>query len=145
MNSSIYTDVVEWMAKIVKPQKSLNGVSICPYAKNASWSIVECEKMFIDVDKCHQEVTIFVFPKKISKSGLETYALKLKKQYPEFVFLPDHRQAKTKMKNILTGNGKHNLLLVQQRKKLNGARKNLAKGSYYNNMTVEYKNKLFDY
>jgi hypothetical protein len=145
MNSSIYTDVVEWMAKIVKPQKGFNGVAICPYAKNASWSIVECEGMNIDVDQCQQEVTIFVLPKKISKSRLETYASKLKKQYPEFVFLPDHRQAKTKMKNITTSNGKHNLLLVQQRKKLNDARKNLDKGSYYNNMTVEYKNKLFDY
>tara|TARA_R110000868_G_scaffold165918_6_gene399583 strand:- start:46 stop:483 length:438 start_codon:yes stop_codon:yes gene_type:complete len=145
MNSSIYTDVVEWMAKIVKPQKGFNGVAICPYAKNASWSIVECEGMNIDVDNCQQEVTIFVLPKKISKSRLETYASKLKKQYPEFVFLPDHRQAKTKMKNITTSNGKHNLLLVQQRKKLNDARKNLDKGSYYNNMTVEYKNKLFDY
>ena len=145
MNSSIYTDVVEWMAKIVKPQKGFNGVAICPYAKNASWSIVECEEMNIDVDNCQQEVTIFVLPKKISKSRLETYASKLKKQYPEFVFLPDHRQAKTKMKNITTSNGKHNLLLVQQRKKLNDARKNLDKGSYYNNMTVEYKNKLFDY
>ena len=145
MNSSIYTDVVEWMAKIVKPQKSFNGVAICPYAKNASWSIVECEGMNIDVDQCQQEVTIFVLPKKISKLGLETYASKLKKQYPEFVFLPDHRQSKTKMKNITTSNGKHNLLLVQQRKKLNDARKNLDKGSYYNNMTVEYKNKLFDY
>ena len=145
MNSSIYTDVVEWMAKIVKPQKGFNGVAICPYAKNASWSIVECEGMNIDVDNCQQEVTIFVLPKKISKSRLETYASKLKKQYPKFVFLPDHRQAKTKMKNITTSNGKHNLLLVQQRKKLNDARKNLDKGSYYNNMTVEYKNKLFDY
>ena len=145
MNSSIYTDVVEWMAKIVKLQKGFNGVAICPYAKNASWSIVECEGMNIDVDQCQQEVTIFVLPKKISKSRLETYASKLKKQYPKFVFLPDHRQAKTKMKNITTSNGKHNLLLVQQRKKLNDARKNLDKGSYYNNMTVEYKNKLFDY
>ncbi len=64
MNSSIYTDVVEWMAKIVKPQKGFNGVAICPYAKNASWSIVECEGMNIDVDQCQQEVTIFVLPKK---------------------------------------------------------------------------------
>ena len=41
MNSSIYTDVVEWMAKIVKPQKALGNVSICPYAKKASRAIVE--------------------------------------------------------------------------------------------------------
>ena len=49
MNSSIYTDVVEWMAKIVKPQKALGNVSICPYAKKASWAIVECNKIDIDI------------------------------------------------------------------------------------------------
>ena len=68
MNSSIYTDVVEWMAKIVKPQKALGDISICPYAKKASWAIVECNKIDIDINHCHQEVTIFVLPKSISNS-----------------------------------------------------------------------------
>ena len=117
MNSSIYTDVVEWMAKIVKPQKALGDISICPYAKKASWAIVECNKIDIDINHCHQEVTIFVLPKSISKTKLEAYALECKKKYPTFVFLPDHKTAKTKLKNLSTGNGKHNLLLVQRRKK----------------------------
>ena len=145
MNSSIYTDVVEWMAKIVTPQKELNGVAICPYAKKASWSIVECEKMDINVNQCQQEVTIFVLPAKMSKLKLEALTVELKQKHPQFVFLPDHKNAKTKMKNFSTGNGKHNLLLVQQRKKLNVARKNLAKGNYYKNMSEKYKNKLFSY
>ena len=81
MNNSIYTDVVEWMAKIVKPQKALGNVSICPYAKKASWAIVECEDMKIDVKQCHQEVTIFVLPKSISKAKLESYVLNLKKNH----------------------------------------------------------------
>ena len=145
MNSSIYTDVVKWMAKIVKPQKALGNISICPYAQKASWAIVECENMKIDVEQCHQEVTIFVLPKSMSKAKLESYALDLKKKYPTFVFLPDHKQANTKLKNVSTGNGKHNLLLVQRRKKLDGARKNLAKGKYYDNMSEDYKKKLFSY
>jgi len=145
MNNSIYTDVVEWMAKIVKPQKALDNVSICPYAKKASWAIVECEDMKIDVKQCHQEVTIFVLPKSISEAKLESYVLNLKKKHPTFVFLPDHKKANTKLKNVSTGNGKHNLILVQHRKKLDGARKNLAKGKYYDNMSDEYKKKLFSY
>lgn len=145
MNNSIYTDVVEWMAKIVKPQKTLGNVSICPYAKKASWAIVECEDMKIDVKQCHQEVTIFVLPKSISKAKLESYVFNLKKKHPTFVFLPDHKKANTKLKNVSTGNGKHNLILVQHRKKLDGARKNLAKGKYYDNMSNEYKKKLFSY
>lgn len=133
------------MAKIVKPQKALGNISICPYAKKASWAIVECEKMNIDIDKCHQEVTVFVLPKSISEAKLETYVLELKEKYPAFVFLPDHKKAKTKLKNISTSNGKHNLILVQQRKKLDNARKNLAKGKYYDNMSNDYKKKLFGY
>ncbi len=145
MNNSIYTDVVEWLAEIVKPQKTLGNVSICPYAKKASWAIVECEDMKIDVKQCHQEVTIFVLPKSMSKVKLESYVLTLKKKHPTFVFLPDHKKAKTKLKNISTGNGKHNLILVQHRKKLDNARKNLAKGKYYDNMSEDYKKKLFSY
>ena len=110
-----------------------------------SWAIVECEKMNIDVEQCHQEVTIFVLPKSISKAKLESYALDLKKKHPTFVFLPDHKKANTKLKNISTGNGKHNLILVQRRKKLDVARNNLAKGKYYDNMSDDYKKKLFSY
>ena len=145
MNNSIYTDVLEWMAEIVKPQKKLGNISICPYAKKASWAIVECEDKKIDVNQCHQEVTIFVLPKSMSKAKLESYALDLKKKHPTFVFLPDHKKANTKLKNLSTGNGKHNLILVQRRKKLDIARNNLAKGKYYDNMSEDYKKKLFSY
>jgi hypothetical protein len=143
MNNSIYTDVAEWLAEIVKPRKQLNGLSICPYAEKSSWEVI-CDQD-VDVKLCTQDVTIFVLPRQMSKKKMEQYAQQLKQKHHTYVFLPDHKDANTRIKNIATGNGKHNLMLVQKRKKLDTARRVLEKRSYYDYMDAEYKKKLFDY
>jgi len=143
MNNSIYSDVAKWLAKIVKPRKQLNGHSICPYAEKGSWEVI-CDQN-VDVNLCSQDVTIFVLPRQMSKKKMEQYAQQLKLKYSNYVFLPDHKDANTKIKNIATGNGKHNLMLVQKRNKLDIARRVLEKKNYYDHMDSDYKNKLFNY
>jgi len=91
-------------------------------------------------------VCIFVVPDSISKTRLNNYCKKLKKQYPDYVWLPDHRTANTKIAGYSTGNGKYNLILAQKRKDLMLARNYLKqKTSYYTKWTKKYQKEIFSY
>lgn len=145
MNTSIYSFIENWITKISQPRKELAGESLCPFAKKAKWDFYLMTENKIDIKLCKKEITIFCLLPTISKLALETYVRNLNDLYPKFVFLPDHKNANTKIKGIKTGNGKHNLVLVQKRKKLESARKVLDKKDYYKNLTESYKRKLFSY
>ena len=89
---------------------------------------------------------IFVVPDSISKTRLNNYCKKLKKLYPDYVWLPDHKKANTKIAGYSTGNGKYNLILAQKRKDLTLARKTLERNtSYYDNLSKKYKKELWSY
>ena len=145
MNTSIYSFIENWITKISQPRKELAGESLCPFAKKARWDFYLMTENKIDIKLCRKEVTIFAMLPNMTQNELEKYVRKLNDLYPKFVFLPDHKNANTKIKGISTGNGKHNLILVQKRKKLESARKVLGKKDYYKNLTESYKRKLFSY
>lgn len=145
MNKSIYSFVQDWVAKVSLPRTELQGQSLCPFAKKAKWDFYLLNKFSLDISLCKKEVTIFALLGTISKMKLEKYVKQLKAQHPKYVFLPDHKNANTKIKGIATGNGKYNLILVQKRRKLTSARKYLTKKKYYENVSKSYKNKLFSY
>ena len=134
-----------WIKHISQPRKELDDFSVCPFAKKAKWDCYPIVDSKIDIKLCKKEVTIFVLLEEVSKFQLEKIARQLNKQYPKFVFLPDHQTANTKIKGIATGNGKLNLILAQKRRKLESARKVLDKKGYYKNLTSDYKKKLFGY
>lgn len=145
MNTSIYSFIESWIAKISKPRKELGGIALCPFAKKAKWDFYLMSDLEIDIKLCRKEVTIFAVLPNTTIHQLDQYVRKLNDLYPKFVFLPDHKNANTKIKGIPTGNGKYNLILVQKRKKLETARKVLNKKDYYKNLTESYKRKLFSY
>ena len=89
---------------------------------------------------------IFVVPDSISKTKLNNYCKKLKKLYPDYIWLPDHKKANTKIAGYSTGNGKYNLILAQKRKDLLLARNTLKqKTSYYEKWTKKYQKQIFSY
>ena len=145
MTESLHSFIETWIKRISQPRAELGGLSLCPFAKKARWDFYLMSENQVDIKLCKKEVTIFAMLPTMSKSKLEAYVDKLNDLYPKYVFLPDHKDANTKIKGIATGNGKHNLILVQKRKKLQSARKVLNKQNYYKNLTETYKNKLFSY
>lgn len=145
MIESLHSFIETWIKRISTPRPELGGLSLCPFAKNANWDFYLMGENKIDIKLCQKDVTIFVMLPTITTNKLEEYVDKLNVLYPDYVFLPDHKNANTQIKGIATGNGKHNLILVQKRKKLQSARNNLHKKDYYKNLTETYKNKLFSY
>lgn len=145
MDHSIYLDIANWIAKISVPKEELGGMAVCPFASRVKFDLIVQNNDDIDVEFCKKPVTIFVLPKKLTKNKLNNIAKKYNSKYPKFIFLPDHKDANTTIKNIPTGNGIHNLILVQYRKKLNQSRKELSKQKYYDNLTKKFKKILFSY
>ena len=118
MTTSIYSHVAKWIKKISIIHEKLNDNSICPYAKKAKWHIVQSSDLDVDPDLIKKQVCIFVVPHSISKTKLNNYCKKLKKLYPDYIWLPDHKKANTKIAGYSTGNGNYNLILAQKRKDL---------------------------
>ena len=146
MTSSIYTDITEWIKKVSVAHEKLGNKSICPFAKNAKFQIIQVAALDVDPVLIKKEVCIFVVPNNITKSKLEKYCKKASQQYPEFIFLPDHKKANTKIAGLSTVNGKYNLVLAQKRKSLTRARQSLQKNtSYYDNLSKKYKKELWSF
>ena len=146
MTSSIYTDITQWIKKVSVVHEKLGKKSLCPFAKNAKFQIIQVSALDVDPVLIKKEVCIFVVPNNITKSKLETYCKKASQQYPEFIFLPDHKKANTKIAGLSTGNGKYNLVLAQKRKSLTRARQSLQKNtSYYYNLSHKYKKELWSF
>ena len=146
MTTSIYSHVAKWIKKISIVHEKLDGNSICPYAKKARWHVVQSSDLDVDPVLIKKQVCIFVVPDSVSKTRLNNYCKKLKKLYPDYVWLPDHKTANTKIAGYSTGNGKYNLILAQKRKPLTLARKTLERNtSYYDNLSKKYKKELWSY
>ena len=146
MTTSIYSHVAKWIKKISIVHEKLDDNSICPYAKKARWHIVQTSDLDVDPVLIKKQVCIFVVPDSVSKTRLNNYCKKLKKLYPDYVWLPDHKTANTKIAGYSTGNGKYNLILAQKRKPLTLARKTLERNtSYYDNLSEKYKKELWSY
>ena len=146
MTSSIYTDITQWIKKVSVVHEKLGNKSICPFAKNAKFQIIQVSALDVDPVLIKKEVCIFVVPDNITKLKLEKYCKKARKQFAEYIFLPDHKKANTKIAGLSTGNGKYNLILAQKRKPLTSARKFLERNtSYYDNLSEKYKKELWSY
>ena len=82
----------------------------------------------------------------ITTPKTEKYCKKASQQFAEYIFLPDHKKANTKIAGLSTGNGKYNLILAQKRKPLTLARKTLERNTlYYDNLSEKYKKELWSY
>ena len=146
MTSSIYTDITRWIKKVSEVHEKLGNHSMCPFAKNARYHIIQASALDVDPVLIRKEVCIFIMPDKITKSRLQNYCKKISKKYPEYIFLPDHKKANTKMGGMSTGNGKYNLVLAQKRKSLTMASQSLQKNtSYYDNLSKKYKKELWSF
>jgi hypothetical protein len=144
-DEQIKKDIHDWATYVGLPQASLNGLSICPFAKanmelydvqiiNDTTSIIPPDKEF--------ELIIYVIKSDITVEELNEACSKLKQQYPLLEYLPDHSTRDTYISDVQTNNKKHNLILCQPIDKLIAARKKLAKTNYYNFWDIEYLNEI---
>jgi hypothetical protein len=130
-------DIPEWINAISKPQEKIGNHAICPFAKLANrFEVIKVEKDIIPPQRDF-EVVIFLLGE-ISILDLHEKCEELNLKYPEFVFLPDHKDNHTFINGVQTKNGKNNLIHCQPKNKLREARKALNKTNYYSFWDEKY-------
>ena len=140
----------DWFDFIQKPNKSFDNMPPCPFAKSAfqrkKIEIVEYKNMLTVIEYMmkpwEKEVVIFVL-QDYGAAYLQWLAIKLGIMYPDFIFLEDHPDLEENIDGQIMNSGKV-LLLVQERKELEEARKDLMKTKYYDKWTLELKQRIFN-
>jgi hypothetical protein len=134
----INIDIINWINRLDSPQKSIGNHSICPYAKSSTYKIIETRLDKIsDVDES-VDVIIYKVEDNVTLEQLNNQCKTLNAAYRHLIFLPDHKDKKTYIKEAQTNNGKYNLILCQKREKLEKFRMSLMKTDYYNYWDDEY-------
>ena len=130
-------DIADWITRISQPTNKLGNMSVCPFAKNADYSLVETNGCGI-VPPEDFELVIYKLPDNCTQEEINAIAYEYNRLYPLMVFLPDHKDNDTFINGVQTNNGKYNLILCQWRDKLDIARTKLKKTNYYTFWTEDY-------
>jgi len=144
---NVYDDLQSWLERIKKPQKKLDGFSICPFAKLLP-HIVICDKLDSKTIESNLSTSLTIFLEKQNKTSFEelkNLCIKLNLKHKDYTFLPDHPDHVTTIQNIPTGNGKYPLIIMQSKKELMHARASLNKSSYYSYWSDEYLEEIKGY
>lgn len=130
--------IEEWIKRITQPRTELGGMSVCPYAKGAEYTLIESDGSDIDPPPWDFELIIYKLPDDYSVDSVTAIADEYNKVYTDLVFLPDPKDKDTYINGVQTNNGKYNLILCQWRDNLNKAREKLANTSYYTHWSEDY-------
>ena len=141
----------KWILEFLsQPQKILNDMPPCPFAKKA---YLENKVKIIEVTDYVNEITdhlntwddtfevmIFVCPSGIDAINFlkEVELLNTKFMPNNLVLLEDHIEVEERIHDLVFNNGKYNLVLAQRKDKLNEASDKLHKTSYYKNWSNDY-------
>lgn len=136
-------DIENWINRTIETQPLLGNFPICPFARKASYTIIELLNIDTPLEFIDYEVIIYKLSDNYTFKDLVDIADMYNKQYLEYVFLPDGNRY-TEINGVQTNNGKHNLLLCQKREKLNQARKKLFQTNYYEYWNKEYLKEILN-
>ena len=136
--------IENWVECLSVKHIVLGGFSVCPFAKNAEYEIIETDGSNIDPPPWAFDLIIYVLPDMWSQEELFELADVYNKMYPDLIFLPDYKDRHTEIKGVQTNNGKYNLLLCQWRDELNLAREKLAKTDYYSYWDENYLKEILN-
>ena len=137
MHSEIKKNILKWIRKVSKVRKELGNFSICPFATNSKYLIVECPaNEIVPVDG--YQVIIYVIENFFNLSEVQDWVNIYNQKYSDWKFFEDCASYDTYIKNIKTNNGLYNLILSQPKKELSEFRKKLVKTNYYSNWNKDY-------
>jgi len=129
----VRSDIDEWINRITCPRKELGGHAICPFASK-KYTLSDG----FDVPETIKSVHICVLSKRLKQGELKRICNRLNEHHDDLVFLPDHKKNTGNINGLLTGNGKHNLILIQPKRKLTETRKTLVESDYYSYWSKKY-------
>ena len=136
--------ITDWIERLAKPREELGGMSVCPFAKNSDYSIVETDGSDINPPPWDFELIIYKLPDEYSIDELAELATEYNDIFPEMIFLPDHKDRETFINGIQTNNSVHNIILCQWRDNLEKARSKLKNTTYYSHWADEYLKEILE-
>lgn len=137
----IEVKVDEWVRRLTKPRRKMGGLSICPFAKTAKYTVIESDISDISpVDGV--DVAIFVIINDVTFDELVDWRNALNRKYKDYIFLEDHKDDPTFIKGIQTNFNEGNLILCQEREGLLRARNTLSKTEYYEYWSTEMHRRI---
>jgi hypothetical protein len=142
---AIVEDITNWV-KHVSSTKTSNGWPICPYAQNAlvnkrlrifHYNFIMLDKIVDDFLQDQEPFKVWVF---ICDPTLDIQAeaKTLNAWYHRTVWLWDKAQDSGEIDGTPTGNGKYDVMLLQDRDELQRMSDNLREKEYYSNWSPEY-------
>lgn len=137
-------EIKEWVSRISKPTAALGGLSVCPFAKGAEYSVYKTDGSDISPPPWDFELIIYVLPEHYIEKEVIDIAAEYNKIYPDLVFLPDPKDRYTEINGVQTSNGIHNIILCQWRDNLNKARDKLKKTNYYTYWAEDYLKEILE-
>jgi hypothetical protein len=136
--------IEEWIKRISTPLDKLDGFSVCPFAKNANYLIYNTDGKNISIPTSNFDLIVYILPTDYSENEVISIASECNKIYLEMVFLPDPKNKYTEINSVQTNNGKYNIILCQNRNKLDNARNKLKNTSYYSFWSEEYLKEILN-
>ena len=146
----ITSQIETWITTVLDtPNSKFGNLPPCPYAKKAWVEGNVSVKMFDDVQSFtpqdwDKEVNIYVMNPWISSELLSEMAKNYNNMYSDYLFLEEHPDLIEDVGGFVVNQGKLILLIVQDRKPLEEARKKLQETNYYENWTPEMKKRIIE-
>ena len=146
----ITSQIETWITTVLDtPNSKFGNLPPCPYAKKAWVDGNVSIKMFDDVQSFtpqdwDKEVNIYVMNPWISSELLSEMAKNYNNMYSDYLFLEEHPDLIEDVGGFVVNQGKLILLIVQDRKPLEEARKKLQETNYYENWTSEMKKRIIE-
>lgn len=138
IKTSTQTVIENWVNRISKKNEKIGSHRICPFATRPH--LVSVKKLCLEnVAPMDTQVTVFMEESVCSTyDDLVQLCNKLKNNYPNFVFLPDHPHRPSYIDDVETGNGVYPCIIAQTKEELETARRALQKTDYYTYWNPEY-------
>lgn len=145
----MHDDIESWIIDVLsKPEKVFANLPPCPFAKKA-WldnkvdvkEFISFEQLEIDIQNL-KEVMIFRF-KDITAKEIRDIVKDYNQKYPNLLFLEEHPDLVESFGGLVVNHGTA-MIIVQDRKELEDARKQLQRTGYYNNWSEELKDRILN-
>ncbi len=146
--------IEDWILDFLsKPNAVFDNLPPCPYAKRA-WldgnvevkEFDSFQSMRKDLAEWDKEVIIYLFQSAVLPrcNELEILAASFNEQYPDFLFLEESPDLVEDVGGVIVNQGELCMMIVQKRKEVEEARKELQKTGYYDNWSSEMKERIID-
>lgn len=135
--------ILNWIRKVSEIREELKGFSICPFASNSNFKIIECSASEIEPIDGFQ-VIIYIIEDELQLNVVQYWVDHYNLQYDQWKFFEDCKSYDTFIQGIQTNNGKYNLIIAQPTVELRNFREKLAKTSYYDLWDEEYLKEILE-